>query len=727
MAAGGARRSRRPVPPRRPRGRRRHRQQGRVRDAPALLVGRGPRRRGASVHGYGDAVRLGLEQVPDAHDDEWIWLLHDDSNPAHDALEALLAGVAEYPEASVLGPKLREWPSLRRLLEVGVTISGTGRRETGLERGEYDQGQHDEVREVLTVNTAGMLVRRAVLEDLGGFDAQLPIFGNDIDFGWRAAAAGHRTLVVPQAIVFHAEAAHRGLRTTPLTGSHNHLQERRGALWTGLANTPSRSLPWQVVRLFFGSLLRALGLLLTRQLGPALDELAAVGSVYRRPGQLRTARRERAVARTADDASVRRLLAPAWVPYRHGLDAVWDVVAALSPQSHDVAVRRRAAAQAADAGVPVATHERGGGLGDDEDDDLAPDDGLLARFITSPVAIAVTLFLVAVAVATRNVWGPVSGGALPAAPADAGEWWRLHTEHWHPLLQGTDVPAPAYVPVLAGLGTLLGGSASAAMSALLVSPCRSRVGGVATAARGRTPGQPAGGAALAARVGIGLLRARDRDERRVDRGALRDRGGGGAAPVGRSCGSRVRRPGSRPATPCRVAHRPVAGPRGRLRAGHVGVRRGPDPRAVRRCGRDRRSVGAVPVGGGPGRDRFSPCRPRSCCLVAAHAAAPRRVGPAVGGGAPARRDHLGARPADRGGRAARCAVPARCRAPRARARRARAVGLAGAGPGVLGGHRRRCHDGARPHSSPSRSVARRPGWGSASSSYCSRASAWSRP
>ena len=51
-------------------------------------------------------------------------------------------------------------PRCSRLLEVGVTISGTGRRETGLEPGEYDQGQHDEVRQVLAVNTAGMLVRR---------------------------------------------------------------------------------------------------------------------------------------------------------------------------------------------------------------------------------------------------------------------------------------------------------------------------------------------------------------------------------------------------------------------------------------------------------------------------------------------------------------------------------------------------------------------------------------
>ena len=156
------------------------------------------------------AVRLGLEQLAADATPSGSGSSTTTPTPTPDALAALLAAAAADPDADVLGPKLREWPSLRRLLELGVTISGTGRRETGLERGEYDQGQHDEVRTVLAVNTAGMLVRRRVLEELGGFDDQLPIFGNDIDFGWRAAAAGHRTVVVPQAVVFHAEAAHRG-------------------------------------------------------------------------------------------------------------------------------------------------------------------------------------------------------------------------------------------------------------------------------------------------------------------------------------------------------------------------------------------------------------------------------------------------------------------------------------------------------------------------------------
>ncbi|MGH3332196.1 MAG: glycosyltransferase family 2 protein, partial [Nocardioidaceae bacterium] len=241
---------------------------------------------------FGAAVRAGLGYLPPATEDDWIWLLHDDSAPAPDALEALVAAAESASTVSVLGPKLREWPSLRRLLEVGATISGTGRRETGLERGEYDQGQHDGIRDVLAVNTAGMLVRRELLERLG-FDNRLPAFGNDIDFGWRAARAGHRTLVVPDAVVFHVEAAHRGLRRTPVTTYNLHRAERSAALYTLLVNGSLRALPFQVLRLFLGSLIRAFGFLLVRAPREAFDELAALTATYLRPGRIMEGRTER--------------------------------------------------------------------------------------------------------------------------------------------------------------------------------------------------------------------------------------------------------------------------------------------------------------------------------------------------------------------------------------------------------------------------------------------------
>ncbi len=422
------------------------------------------------------AVELGLDRLHALPNPaEWVWLLHDDTNPEPDALAALLAAAAEHPEADVLGPKLREWPSLRRLLEVGITISGTGRRELGLERGEYDQGQHDDVREVLAVNTAGMLVRRSVLEELGGFDEQLPIFGNDIDFGWRAAAAGYTTLVVPSAVVFHAEAAHRGVRRTSLTGRHTHYQERRAALYTLLANSSSRYLPFQVVRLAFGTLLRMIGFFLVRAPGEAFDDLAALVSIYSKPGQILAARRRRRRTRSASPAIVARvkgLLAPTWLPYRHGMDTVGDLVSALTDQAADVAERRRAAAAELDPSSMAARRiaAEATDLDDPDSEDDFEDTGVVARFLTNPVAVLLAVFVIAALVFARPAYGAVTGTGLSPVPESVGDWWGLHLESWHRLGAGTDVPAPAYVLPLALVGSILGTTLTISALLLLAVP-----------------------------------------------------------------------------------------------------------------------------------------------------------------------------------------------------------------------------------------------------------------
>lgn len=416
---------------------------------------------------YPEAVTLGLERLSE-NEPDWIWLLHDDSTPAPDALEQLLAAAQAHPEASILGPKLREWPSLRRLLELGVTISGTGRRETGLERGEYDQGQHDQVRSVLAVNTAGMLLRRTALTEVGGFDPQLPIFGNDIDFGWRAASAGHPTVIVPQAIVFHAEAAHRGVRRTPLTGKHTHYEERRAALYTLLANCRPGVLPFQLVRLALGTVLRMLGFLVVREVGAALDELAALVSVYRRPGVVHAARRRRRERATVPSAQVRELLAPPWLPYRHGLDFVGDVVSALTNQASDVAERRRTAAAEADPASFAARELAAREAAAVDDDEIPVENGWIVRFLTNPVALALTVVVVLGLIGSRPAWHAVAGGGLSPAPTGVGEWWQLQYQSWHPLGIGTAVPAPPYLLPLALLGTILGGNAALTVSVVLI-------------------------------------------------------------------------------------------------------------------------------------------------------------------------------------------------------------------------------------------------------------------
>ena len=144
-----------------------------------------------------------------------------------------------------------------------------------------------------------------------------------------------------------------------------------------------------------------------------------------------------------------------------------DLVTALTLQAQDVAERRRAAAAAAEAEHPVTPRRPPARPTHDEEAPEA-DTGLVARFLTNPVALGLALFVILVLFGAREAIGPVSGGGLSAAPADARDLWRLQNESWHALGQGTAVPAPPYVLPLAMLATLLGGSVVAAVSAILV-------------------------------------------------------------------------------------------------------------------------------------------------------------------------------------------------------------------------------------------------------------------
>src|SRR4051794_36993341 len=255
--------------------------------------------------GYGEAVAAALDAAPPG---DWIWLLHDDCAPDPGALDALLAHAEQLPSAALLGPKVRDWSDPRVLVEVGLTADRAGHRETGLERREYDQGQHDAVRDVLAVGTAGALVRRDVWDEVGGLDPALPVFRDDLDLGWRVNAAGHRVVVVPAAVLRHARAATTGRRVLYAAAGRPGGIDRRHALYVLLAHAAGLRLLLALPRLLLACLLRALGFLLTRQVLAARDELLAAVWVLARPARLAAARRARARTRAVSPRVVKPLL-----------------------------------------------------------------------------------------------------------------------------------------------------------------------------------------------------------------------------------------------------------------------------------------------------------------------------------------------------------------------------------------------------------------------------------
>ncbi|MEU2565006.1 glycosyltransferase family 2 protein [Streptomyces longispororuber] len=403
-----------------------------------------------------------LPELPHGEPEQWLWLLHDDCAPEPGALAELLRVVEAEREAgqevAVVGPKLRGWYDRRQLLEVGVSIAHSGRRWTGLDRREQDQGQHDHVRPVLAVSTAGMLIRRDVFERLGGFDRRLPLMRDDIDLCWRAHAAGHRVLVAPEAVVRHAEAASRERRAVDCVGrtaASPHRVDKAGAVYTLLANSRSAMLPWVLVRLVVGTLLRTLGLLLGKAPGQALDEVAGLFGTLLRPERILSARKQRGTPQVSG-GEMRPLFPPPGATLRATVEQVASNVVGRSDPEVSSAGRHGAV-------------ESGPG-GDDADFLEIEQFARLKRIARRPGPLLFVVLLFVSLVACRSLLGggALAGGALLPAPADAAGLWSRYADAWHPVGIGGTEAAPPYLALLAGLSTLLFGSTGLAVTVLLI-------------------------------------------------------------------------------------------------------------------------------------------------------------------------------------------------------------------------------------------------------------------
>jgi GT2 family glycosyltransferase len=144
------------------------------------------------------------------------------SNPdaiaAPDAVAVLRDFAADRPRCGIAGPELRypdgSWQPTRRRFP---TVGGTLVRRTPLrrlfpphrfQRGYYllDERPTEPV-EADWLLGAFLLIRRQMLDELGGFDEGFRLYGEDIDLSYRAAKAGWDRWCVPAAKVVHVHQA----------------------------------------------------------------------------------------------------------------------------------------------------------------------------------------------------------------------------------------------------------------------------------------------------------------------------------------------------------------------------------------------------------------------------------------------------------------------------------------------------------------------------------------
>jgi hypothetical protein len=146
---------------------------------------------------------------------EAVLALNPDAVPEPGAVAALRDFMAAHPRCGVAGPRMlypdgRPQPSRRRF----PTVSGTIVRRTPLRR-LVPQRHHLHLDDAAPTEPVAsdwmlggfLLLRRSMLDELGGFDERFRLYGEDIDLQYRAMRAGWERWYVPAGVVRHEHKA----------------------------------------------------------------------------------------------------------------------------------------------------------------------------------------------------------------------------------------------------------------------------------------------------------------------------------------------------------------------------------------------------------------------------------------------------------------------------------------------------------------------------------------
>jgi mycofactocin glycosyltransferase len=195
-----------------------------------------------------------------------VAFLDADTIPEPGWLEPLLRHF-EDPAVVAVAPRIRSTPGETPLARYEQIRSSL---DLGAEPGPVLPGSR-----ISYVPSAALVVRTAMLQELGGFDENLR-FGEDVDLVWRLVARGYQVRYEPSSVVGHTPRAQwstwlrqrfdYGTSAAPLAQRHGDaVAPVRMSVWTAIA--------WSTVlagRSPFGLAIAAMtAVLLARKLGPA--------------------------------------------------------------------------------------------------------------------------------------------------------------------------------------------------------------------------------------------------------------------------------------------------------------------------------------------------------------------------------------------------------------------------------------------------------------------------
>jgi len=167
---------------------------------------------------------------------DFIALLNNDAEADPEWLAALHSAFAGRPRVGMAASKILVWEAPHRIDKVGHLIYWDGQNR-GRGAGEVDSGQYEREEEVLWPDGCAAMYRKAMLDEIGGFDEDFFAYADDAELGLRARICGWSCLYIPRAVVRH----HRGATLGVMSPRRLELIERNRVLLA------AKLFPWRLL------------------------------------------------------------------------------------------------------------------------------------------------------------------------------------------------------------------------------------------------------------------------------------------------------------------------------------------------------------------------------------------------------------------------------------------------------------------------------------------------
>ncbi|MEM7113687.1 MAG: glycosyltransferase family 2 protein [Chloroflexota bacterium] len=164
--------------------------------------------------GFAGGYNVGLRRAIDQEYDT-IFVLNNDTLVEPDALSRLVETAVSDPNIGMVTAKIYYNAERNRIWSLGGQIHPWTLEIVEDANDQIDDGSWTEPLDLDFAPLCAVLLRRALLEEVGLFDEAFFLYYEDMDFARRVRQAGYRIVLEPKAIIYHDVSASSGGRYSP--------------------------------------------------------------------------------------------------------------------------------------------------------------------------------------------------------------------------------------------------------------------------------------------------------------------------------------------------------------------------------------------------------------------------------------------------------------------------------------------------------------------------------